>query len=41
MSDEAHPTLVWPDDWDKGWVVDGQEPQNRFRRQQGGGVVMF
>ena len=41
FTDEARAILDGPDGWDKGWVVDDQEPQSRFRRQQGGGGVMF
>lgn len=33
--------LYGPDGWARGWVISGQNPQHRFRRQQGGGGVMF
>ena len=41
FTDETRATLDGPDGWGKGWVANGQERHNRFRRQQGGGGVMI
>lgn len=40
-TDECRATLDGPNGWAKGWLLSGQNPQHRFRRQQGGGGVMF
>ena len=40
-TDECRATLDGPDGWAKGWILFGQSPQHRLRRQQGGGGVMF
>ena len=41
FTDETRATLGGPDGWGKGWVANGQQRHNRFRRQQGGGGVMI
>ena len=41
FTDEARATLDGPDGWANGWVLNGQDTKVRFRRQQGGGGVMF
>lgn len=40
-TDECRATLDGPDGWARGWVLNGRQARNRFRRQQGGGGVMF
>ena len=40
-TDEARATLDGPDGWAKGWLLKGNSPRLRFRRQQGGGGVMI
>ena len=41
FTDETRATLDGSDGWGKGWVANGQQRHNRFRRQQGGGGVMI
>ena len=41
FTDECRATLDGPDGWTRGWVQNGTNPQERLRRQQGGGGVMF
>lgn len=41
FTDECRATLDGPDGWSRGWIIDGDTTPNRFRRQQGGGGVMF
>jgi len=40
-SDECRATLDGPDGWSKGWLLTDMEALHRFKRQQGGGGVMF
>lgn len=40
-TDECRATLDGPDGWNKGWISKDAPPRTRFRRQQGGGGVMF
>ena len=40
-TDECRATLDGPDGWARGWVFKGRQSQNRMRRQQGGGSIMF
>ena len=35
FTDEVRVTLDGPDDWSKGWVINGQARHHRLRRQQG------
>ncbi|MEM9078998.1 MAG: transposase [Bacteroidota bacterium] len=41
FTDEARATLDGPDGWAKVWNPTGAKTPHRFRRQQGGGGVMF
>ena len=41
FTDECRASLDGPDCWATGWVLHGREAGTRFRRQQGGGGVMF
>jgi len=41
FTDECRATLDGPVGWTRGWVQNGTNPQERLRRQQGGGGVMF
>ena len=41
FTDEARATLDGPDGWATGWVKSGEPTKTRFKRQQGGGGVMF
>ena len=41
FTDECRASLDGPDGWSKGWVIHGESVPIRFRRQQGGGGVMF
>ena len=40
-TDECRATLDGPDGWARGWLLSGQKPQYRFRRQQGGEESCF
>ena len=40
-TDEARATLDGPDGWAKGWLIKGNSLRLRFRRQQGGGVMIW
>jgi transposase len=39
-TDEMRVTLDGPEGWARGWVMNGQQPPIRLRRQQGGGGLM-
>ena len=41
FTDECRATLDVPDEWSSVWILQGHAAQDRFRRQQGGGGVMF
>lgn len=41
FTDECRATLDGPDGFCRGWLADGSIRPRRFRRQQGGGGVMF
>ena len=41
FTDECRATLDGPDGWASGWILHGNKPQMRYKRQQGGGGVMF
>lgn len=41
FTDECRATLDGPDGWASGWVLNKQNVGTRYRRQQGGGGVMF
>lgn len=41
FTDECRATLDGPDGWARGWLTTGTSTPVRFRRQQGGGGVMF
>lgn len=41
FTDEARATLDGPDGWAKCWTLHGTPTPYRFRRQQGGGGIMF
>ena len=41
FTDEARATLDGPDGWAKVWNPNGTPTPYRFRRQQGGGSIMF
>ena len=41
FTDECRATLDGPDGFGRGWLADGAVRPSRFRRQQGGGGVMF
>lgn len=40
-TDEARAELDGPDGWKRGWLINGGTPRLRFKRQQGGGGIMF
>ena len=40
-TDEARATLDGPDGWRRGWLQKNTSPRLRYKRQQGGGVVMI
>ena len=41
FTDECRASLDGPDAFGRGWLVDGGIRPRRFKRQQGGGGVMF
>jgi len=41
FTNECRATLDGPDGWAQGWVSKGQDAPHRYKRQQGGGGVMF
>jgi hypothetical protein len=41
FTDECRATLDGPDDWARGWIASGQTVPSQYKRQQGGGGVMF
>ena len=41
FTDESRATLDGPDEWAKGWIINGDQALVRRRRQQGGGGVII